>query len=214
MTVPPAAARMRRISSVTANFNGLQGLALVPVALWLPAFGAVLVAAPDATQWATLALIPVFGTMALITRHYHHRFGRVRTGGAAVRILVPALGLAVFVATMIPVNLLTLSGSPIWPQGLQAALVLATMVLLPPLLRRRTADFAISRHWQVMCALFVLAALVPVGLLTGGAHPLNASLELAQAALMWSLGACFLIGGLLDHRLLVRSLGSPPAGDR
>ncbi|MQA95049.1 MAG: hypothetical protein GEV11_10525 [Streptosporangiales bacterium] len=212
MSAPPTAEQIRRMCAVTAIFNGLRGLMLLPAGLWLLAYGACFLFAPAARDWALAALIIMVGAMAAITRHYRGRFGQVRTGDTAVQWGAAVVALVLFMASGIPVNLLL--DSPIWPQGLQIVLIMAIMTQLPPLLRRRPADLALTRHWQVMCVLVGIAAVIPLGLLTGGAHPLNATDALGQGTMLAVLGVCYIAGGLLDHRVLVRSLTAPGAGDR
>lgn len=212
MTAPPTADRIRRMSAVTANFNGLRGLIVVPAGVWLLVAGAAYMFAPSAQDWILVSLVPAFAAMVLITRHYRQRFGQVRNGQSALQWGVGAFAIVLFMLSGIPVNLA--AGTPIWPYGLQAVLVMSFMVLLPPLLRGRPADLALSRHWQAMCVIVTVISLVPVGLVTGGPHPLNADYETGYGAMLLVLGVCYIVGGLLDHRLLVRTMATTSAGSR
>lgn len=223
MNVPPTTDEIRRMSAVAANYNALQGLTTVPVSLWMLAFGATILFAPAAADWVVMSLAVMVVASALIARSYRNRFGRVRQGGYAAQAAVVVAALLSFIVSAIVLNLLGwkagellgVKGSPIWSFGIQFALILVIAFYLAPKLRGRTADMSISRHWQVMCVLLVLISLVPVGLLTGGViHPLNATNEINMAASLWTMGACFLIGGLIDHRLLMRSLGAASAEEQ
>ncbi|PSL00020.1 hypothetical protein CLV63_102146 [Murinocardiopsis flavida] len=220
MHVSPTADQIRRMSAVAANYNGLQGLTMVPVSLWMFAYGAAVLFSPAAMLWVAAALVVVIGASVLIARAYRHRFGRVRQGGFAVHAATVITALVAFILAALVLNLIGWKagggqGNPIWPFGIQFALVIAIAFFLPPVLRGRTLDMSISRHWQVMCALLVLVSLVPLGLLTGGmVHPLNVTYEIGMASNFWTMGVCFLIGGLCDHRLLMNSLGAAPTGER
>ncbi|MGH8881431.1 MAG: hypothetical protein ACRD0P_29455, partial [Stackebrandtia sp.] len=212
MTASPSADRIRQMSAVAANFNGLRGLLVVPAGIWLLAMGASYVLAPGLQDWVLASVVLAFAAMVMITRRYRDRFGQVRNGQSAVQWAVGAAAIVMFMLSGIPVNLA--AGTPIWPYGLQAVLVMVFMVLLPPLIRGRGADLALSRHWQVMCAIVAAASLIPVGLLTGGPHPLNADYETGYGTMLMVLGVCYIVGGLLDHRLLVRTLAATSAGPR
>src|ERR687895_2894873 len=123
MTAPPAADRIRQMSAVTANFNGLRGLILVPAGLWLLVYGACFLLAPAAKDWALAAAVLPLAAMVVITRRYHARFGQVRDRQSVVHWGAGGIAIVLFMLSGIPVNLA--EESPIWPQGLQVVLVMA-----------------------------------------------------------------------------------------
>lgn len=199
-------ARMQRAAAVAANFNHLRGLIPLPMGVALLVVGALnldgkssLLALP-CLALALLAGIP-------ITRYYERNFGRVRTDDVVATTLVVVGAVTVFVALGLAVQYVLAQGGQIavWLTGLQVAVTMSVMSWIPVVVRGRWRDLTLVRHWCAICALVVVIALVPVGLWTGGGHPLN-SPDLAVTSLMWTFGAALVVGGALDHRLLVRTM--------
>ncbi|WP_152436889.1 hypothetical protein [Nocardiopsis xinjiangensis] len=213
MAPPQDTARLQRLPRVTANYNGLQGLVLVPMGILLLLSGAVTLAEPRNPLFVA-GLVPAFATMGLLALYYRRRFGRVRSGESGYQSAAAAMALTVFFLLSVPVNRLIHSpdapDTAVWLTGVQAALTLATVSVAGPLLRRRPGDLVLSRHWQILSLALLCAALVPVGLFVEGGHPLN-TVEHSWPGLAIAFGAALLIGGLSDHRLLVRSLAPSPA---
>ncbi|WP_017612828.1 hypothetical protein [Nocardiopsis salina] len=206
MATPPDTAQLERLSRVTANYNGLQGLVLVPMGVLLLVSGLVTIWSPHNPVFL-LGVVPTFIAMGLITRYYHRRFGRVRSGETGYQFVAAAAGLAVFFLLSVLLHILEVLGTTVWLGGVQVALTLATVSLVVPLLRRRLSDLTLSRHWQIMTGGLLCIALVPVGLFVEGGHPLN-TVELSWPGVVIAFGLPLIVGGVLDHRLLVRSLGA------
>ncbi|GAA4906457.1 MULTISPECIES: hypothetical protein [Nocardiopsidaceae] len=205
MASDPGSARMQQAVAVAANFNSLRGLILLPMG------GALIVAGTLNLAGFSLVTLP-FLALALvaqvpITRYYQRNFGRVRSDDMAAKTLAVIAALAVFTAVGIALKYTqALDGqNAVWLTGLQAAATMSVMSWIPSAVRGRWRDLRLIRHWCAICAVLAACALVPVGLWTGGDHPLNRS-DLATASLSWVFGAAFLVGGVLDHRSLARTM--------
>lgn len=206
--------RLRHLSSITANYRGLQGLAALPIIVW-----AGIEVVGGLTGWRTvefqLIALPLAITAAfLIGRAYTRRFGQVRAKNPAATWAAGITALAAFLGAGLLANRTGALESPVWVGGLQAALFFAVLTFLPPLLTGRFHDLRVMWHRPAMIAGLVLLSLVPLGIATGGAHPLNLPVETARLSLLSVLALSLLIGGLLDHRLLTRALGRGSDGPR
>lgn len=210
MSAQPDVEEMRRLSAVVANYNGLRGLILVPIAVWMLIAGALHLIEGGGSLLSLPLLVLAFVATGLVARYYRRHYGQVRTREFATHLVVAVVALGVFLATHVATNVVDAVYGPgwwsvMWIPGLQMALLLSCMTWLPTLVVGNRADWKLTRHWQVLCAVVAALSLLPLGLLTGGVHPLDAS-GVPDPAFVWTLGACFLVGGLLDHRTLRRSL--------
>lgn len=199
-------ARMDRMMAVTSQFNGLRGLMVVPVGIALAVSGAGHFA--GLSEW-TLPVLAL-GLLAMIptSAYYRRRYGSVRRSSAVEGTVLVAVVLALFIGFGIGVTLLDLQDGPLWLAGVQIGLVLVVVGLYGCAARRKWRDARITRHYAVMGAVLTAAGLFPLGLFTGGTHPLNASDGLQNGSPVFALGICFIIGGLLDHRTLDRALAA------
>jgi hypothetical protein len=213
MATAPDTAQLQQLTRVTANYQGLQGLVYLPVGALL-LIGGLAAFVGSGEPFVLLGVVPALIAMGLITHYYHRRFGRVRSGEVGYQIAAAMAGLAVYLLLIVPINrLIHVPGAPdvpIWLTGVQVSLFLATMFLVGPLLRRRPGDLVLARHWWVTIGVLLCAALLPVGLLMEGGHPLNTA-EFAWPGTAIAIGVPFIVGGILDHRLLVRTLSSSRA---
>lgn len=206
--------RLRHLSTITANYRGLRGLVALPIIAW-----AAIDVVGGFTGWRTaelrlLALPLAIAAAYLIGRAYIRRFGQVRAKNPAVTWTAAITALIAFLGAGLLAGRTGALESPVWVGGLQAALFFAVLAFLPPLLTGRFHDLRVMWHWPAMVAGLVLSSLVPLGIATGGPHPLNLPVETAGFGLLSAFALCLLIGGLLDHRLLAKALGHGSDGPR
>jgi hypothetical protein len=205
-----ATADLARIRYVTTHYGGLQGLRLVPLGVVL------LLATPLYAGWhfaqsgplLALWLLPLVvgvGLQWLVGAYYTRTFGRVH-----------------------PIHRTTRGwrASPLYWLVLLAALVLADHIRSPRLmlvvfcllgmasaglLLHRGGSLRLRVHWVVLTTL-VAAVNVPLVILL----PLLRSDPWTDYTLfaLWvaSASLCLIVGGLLDHRVLLRALRPLPEG--
>jgi uncharacterized membrane protein len=140
----------------------------------------------------------------LVRRYYRRRFGHVQALFKPERISVYALLPFGFVILSMTGGVLTAQAGwidgPLGAGGLVFALLF--VLLACPRWRMRA-------HYLVAAAAVGLASLLPLGtLLPSGVHPLSYA---ATDTLLVTFAAVLCVGGLLDHRTLVRTL--PPVTD-
>jgi hypothetical protein len=184
----------QRIEFVTRNFDSLKGLYAVPfglLALTLAAARSGLIALRGG-QWESAAIAAaLLLSLGGAKLYYDRRFGRAvpRPSDAAYHVeLVVFRGIAIS-ALFVP--LATRTGG--WLSLAAPFLALAlTVAARPSALRFRS-------HWVVLAAL--VAATSPL---------LPADLTLSLALRLALVGGYFLVCGLLDHWLLVRTLAPLP----
>jgi hypothetical protein len=198
---------LTQIRFVTANYPQLQGLRLVPFGI------ALLLATPLYAGWhftqsgilLALWLVPVaVGCVLwwLVGQSYTRTFGQVQplsrpTAPWHERAIVWGLLLAgLFLGQQV-------SSARLW-------LALMTLALLASVLfsLRRSASLSLRRHWLIISTVLAtinLALLLPLPLLQPDAWPTRTLFAIWVA----SIGLGMLLGGLLDHRLLLRTLGAP-----
>jgi hypothetical protein len=151
---------------------------------------------PFRHAWAFLAAAAaIAAAYAAINRHYTERYGRV-TPSSGQQTKAAAVGLAgaavMFGATML------LRSRASWSLDLPVNAIPATFGLL--MLAYYAVVVGLRPHHVLTWGALVLAGLVPVW---DGADPSNVGLVLAGVAVM--------VNGVLDHLLLVRTLGPPPS---
>lgn len=200
---------LTRMRYITRNYGAMQGLRLVPWGV------AVLVATPlyggwhftQSGLWLALWLLPFavgLGLYGLVGVYYARTFGRVRP---AHRLTIGQRA-ALWVALVVVAFLL--------PRGVSPHLMLAVFsvaaVVATALQLWRTDGLPSRAHWVVLVALLAavnLPLLLPLPLLRPERWSAYTLLALWLAS--WSL--CLIVGGLLDHRLLVRTLAPAPEAE-
>lgn len=208
---------LERIRYVAANYGRLQGLRKVPLGLVILSLVALLLVALAwpveedlivPVGYAVLvlaAILAVFlGAFLLyfrISGYYERRYGLVRQRFSRVPLRRKALYWMMFVAV-------ALGGS------------LALLLLGAAMLAAYWPERRFRAHYVVMAALIVgigLAHMVCVVVyLTNGAWlwPVGEFAGLARNYAWTALGLYFLVGGVLDHQLLVRSMKDLPEEER
>jgi|1186.fasta_scaffold65962_2 hypothetical protein len=191
----------RKLESAVAAYPYLRGLFALPLALLCTA------AALGNWQWGPfrhdavfLAAVAAAGLLAAAINHYYNEnFGRVTPSGRAqVRA---AAASAAGVAVMVLGSLLLRSRAS-WSLDLPVNPVAAMFGLL--MLMYYGAVVGVRPHHAVVWGSLLVAGALPVWT---GADPSNVGLVMAAAAAV--------VNGLLDHRLLVRSLspGAPTTAE-
>lgn len=203
--------RLAQIRYVTANYSQLQGLRLVPLGV------ALLLATPLYAGWhfaqsgllLALWLLPLavgLGLHRLVGAYYARTVGRVQPArrpapGPPAR-LAHWLGWAVFVAVLVGGPRL---GSPRLTLIGFSVLVCAT--LLASLWQ--AGHLRPRLHWLLLAALLAgvnLLLLTPLPLL----RPDRWSDDTLFALWVGSVSLGLIVGGLLDHRLLMRAVTPIP----
>jgi hypothetical protein len=195
-----------RVRYVTRNFNGLQGLKLLPFGLFM-----ILIATRD-LGWTWLGTagdcsytLPLFLLMGIlymgIGRYYSRRFGTVRQKDMESQWLLGIALVAVFFGMVV----LEVAVKP--PFSLIGLLI--SLLLVYSGIR--------TRRWYYWLVGLVLALLNLLPLLAGTTWKTFAiSTEAAGTFGFWwntSLGMAFCLLGLMDHYRLVSALKPLPGGN-
>jgi len=173
----------------------LRGLLAVPLgALFLLISLGNLGWAPLQSPWAFLACLAGLAlAWAAINRYYNDHYGRVRAGHRPlVRYVVPW---TVFPAALI--------GGPLLQTWLQPPVSLVAALFAVAMLTWYALCVQLQAHHVVIWGGLLIVALVPVW----GSFADEISVALLP------IGAATIICGVMDHRALVRSFGSPRALD-
>ncbi|GAC1399908.1 MAG: hypothetical protein NVSMB65_17850 [Chloroflexota bacterium] len=196
-----------QIRYVTEHYRQLQGLRLVP-------FGAaLLLAAPlyggwHATQSGVLLalwLLPLavgIGLSTLVSAYYARTFGRVQH--VRRRLWTRRQEAALWVVLLGAIVATRPAGSP------RLLLAAFTVVVIGGLFftLRRSGGVRPRRHWAVLAGLLALVNL-PLLVLLPHAPWIDYTL---LGIWTGSLSVCLIVGGLLDHRLLMRTLTATSRG--
>jgi hypothetical protein len=197
MTTDPDFDRLRRLRAVTAGYRDYQGLNLVAPGLLLVSLGLLHGRGVE----PLFAAIPVAAALALLVRWYYRRrfgvvealAGRPRFPAHVVLLVMLCLG-AAFAATLVPPG-------PVGVGGLVFAAAIALCAF---------PHWRLRAHHLAVAAVLAVASLLPLGLWTPtGAHPLGFT---SMVVLTVVGGAAVCVAGLLDHRVLVRTLPAPAPG--
>ena len=185
--------QLATIRLVTENFRELQGLRLAgPGAVNTLAFSGWLLLAPDpeTLNWLPLVLCMIQGFLISgLNRYYESRFGVVEGGAWNLRVVFGA--------------------------GVIAALILA---LHRPSFGALFVPFAAVHLWSVVrdfphrsYHLIAAAGAFAAIAIAASSDPLGSDRSVALALLIHGLSA--IVPGLLDHRLLVRTMGRRAPAD-
>ncbi len=185
---------IRQLRFVTENYPNLQGLRLVPFALLFLA--KPLTSVLDSTLAFVIALALAFSLFFAIGEYYKRTFGRVqRRSRSRARdlVLILLFGAGFFAALWIDEKF----QPPFSTIGLLVALLFAGIHLRSRVKRR---------HYAVLALLFLMLSFLPmIGLLTTG-DLFGKGAPIGELV----LGLTYLLVGILDHLLLVRSLSPLP----
>lgn len=187
------AAALDRINAVTANFFFWQGLRWVPVGIALLVtawtYGA---SSPVPKSWQSplliVAMIAAFALSAVIGRWYARSFGRVRGIPGQHARRTRTKWLVVYPALLVALIIDGVAKPPVLVSGIAFAAAIEAY-------RRSTGGG--RAHYIIASVVFAALTFAPtLSLATPGAAAIN--------LLIGVLGATYTIGGLLDHRELMR----------
>ncbi len=191
---------LERVRTITRNYAELQGLRMVAFGLWFILFAVGALGRHGDMTYAFPALLVVLALYWAIGEYYHRTWGRVapRRGPRdwAIMCISAAVVLAAWVLTSLIQDRYHL------PLSL-FGLVLAALQLLYWWWEGRFRS-----HYLWISGILVLVSLLP---LTGVQFPPSAPYNMIDKYNIDSLsvtilGIDFILGGLFDHLLLVRSL--------
>lgn len=219
--------QLQRIQFVTTYYDWLQGLRFVPFGLVTLGFAAWL-ALPDpegvvdakgrvmAGQLVMLAaMLLATGLHALLGAYYRRRFGVVRRSATTHQRMQKALGMSVVVGLVVGLFAATLH------KGFQV-----TEIPLSGFLFLSAASLVWYWHWSgrfarhylgvaagfaVLAALHALDANPVYALLR--MLPFTSDIRAAPVTLVGTWGLAVIIMGVMDHRLLARTLGHEPEAE-
>ena len=195
--------RLRRIHDVTDNFFFWQGLRWIPLGVAL--LGTAVTLSPGVPIPAPLRswiLLPFFGlalwlSSSVLGRYYARHFGRVRADPSRHALRMSVKWLVVYPAVILALLVDIKFRPPIVISGIAFALAIEAY-------RQSTGG---GRGHYTIAAIGLLAfSLLPLlGALPPGKVALN--------ALIGIVGLTYIVGGVLDHRELVRVLGPLRQGE-
>lgn len=189
--------RLRQIEAVTDNFFFWQGLRWIPLgaALFLTATamlpGSPLPRAVRNWFWVPLFAVAYWLSMSVLGRFYASRFGRVRSDPSRHRLRTSIKWAVVYPAIVVAMVV----DAKVAPPILLSAVAFGAAI---EAYRQSTGGGRL--HYIVASIALVGFAFLPMlGMLDPGKR--------AFAPLIAALGLIYVVGGLLDHRELVRVLG-------
>jgi flagellar biosynthesis protein FliQ len=215
--------QLQRIQFVTTYYGWLQGLRFVPFGLVQLAFAAWLALPPpegtDAQGRYGVGLLVMQGAMllatglyALVGVYYRRRFGDVRVSASTRQRMHRALGVSVVVGLVAGLLVAFIRKSTqLTEPPLSAILVLSALSLV----WYWHWSGRVARHYLGVAAGFALLALLhaveanPVYALLR-ALPFTTDTRAGGVTLAGSWGLAVVAMGVLDHRLLARTLGNEP----
>lgn len=177
---------------ITRNFDALQGLKMVPFGLFFLAMGAGWLGEQGDLSLSLPAFVLTLLVSWLISRYYTRIFGRVNSERSNLvnNFLLPlAVILILWVAAAIDYSMRL----PVSVFGLTLAIILFFWWWLQ---EQRTRI-----HYAIMASLIVLISLAPLAGIGEGwliIQPPGTVFHLL-------VGAIFVLGGILDHLILVKS---------
>ena len=188
--------RLRQIHDVTDNFFFWQGLRWIPMGAAMLAFATV--SSPDVPipavlrQWIGLPLfaIALWLSTAVLGRYYAHRFGRVRADAARHAVRTSVKWLVVYPVIVVAIFVDAKLRPPVVVSALAFAIAIEAY-------RQSTGG---GRHHYVIAAIGLVAfSILPIfDVLPAGKYSLT--------PLIGIIGLIYIVGGVLDHRELVRVL--------
>jgi hypothetical protein len=187
------------LETAAAKYSYLRGLLAIPLGLLfiLAALGNWQVG-PLRHAWTFLVVALAIGAACLpIARYYNEHYGRLSP--STRQEVRGAVAVAAALATIIGVSLLLRSRAD-WSLDLPVNAVAVSFALV--MLISYAIGTGVQPHHAIIWGALLVAGAVPVWT---GPDPSNIGLLLAGVAVM--------VNGVLDHRLFVRTFGSPRSLD-
>jgi hypothetical protein len=189
----------KQLQSAAASYTYFKGLFAIPGGLL------AIVAALGNWEWGPLrhtwvflaAVLVLAATCVPIARYYDEHYGRATL---STRLQARAAVVVVLGAPLVFGTSTLLRSRADWSLDLPVNPTAASLALL--MLASYAAGGVLRRHHVIVFGALLVAGLLPVW---NGADPSNVGLFLA--------GIAFIVTGILDHRLLVRTFG-PASGLR
>ncbi|WP_375770618.1 hypothetical protein NR798_06895 [Archangium gephyra] len=216
---------LQRIQFVTTYYPWLQGLRFVPFGVVQLAFAAWL-ALPqpegvDAKARLALGLLTLLGGQLLATglyawvgRYYRQRFGEVQLTATTRQRMQRALVVSLGVGLLVGLLTALIRGSGLTPAG-EVPLSWFLVVSALGMVWYWHWSGRVARHYLGVAAGFALLAVLhaveanPVYALLR-TLPFTSDTRGAAVTLAGTWGVAVLVMGVMDHRLLVRTLGHAP----
>jgi len=196
--------RLRRIRDVTDNFFFWQGLRWIPLGVamlgYATAFSPRVPIPPALRLWLGLPTfaVAIWLSSSVLGRYYSRHFGRVQSEPSRHVVRTAVKWLVVYPAIVVAFVVDTTLGPPVAVSALAFAIAIEAY-------RQSTGG---GRVHYILASLGLVAfAILPlVGILTPGKPVL--------ASLIGVVGFIYIVGGVLDHRELVRILTPIPEEPR
>jgi hypothetical protein len=216
---------LQRIQFVTTYYPWLQGLRFVPFGLVQLGFAAWL-ALPepegvDAKGRLGVGLLVLMvgqllatGLYALVGRYYRQRFGEVQVSITTRQRMQRAIGVSMVVGLVVGLLTALIRGSGRLPSG-EVPLAWFLVVSALGVVWYWHWSGRVARHYLGVAAGFALLAVLhaldanPVYALLR-ALPFTSDTRGAAVTLVGTWGVAVLVMGVMDHQLLVRTLGNEP----
>lgn len=193
----------RRIQYVTANYGELQGLRLVPLGLFFftQAAGKAGIepwtAVTVPTSWAQTAVCaPALLLFVAIGIYYRRTFGNVSPPPASARSVLS--GIVIFGSYVLGVTLDLIGWRNDWPPVSLLALLFGLRISTAHLVR----DGRAQMHYVLLGGMLAGTSLLPLAAGVGLDDPIFGS---GGAISTIVLGLLCIVGGVLDHLMLVRT---------
>lgn len=199
---------IRGIRTLTRSYQALQGLRKAPIGLLLLLGGVLTPVAEWSQAWDRihnlLVLVPILALYWLIDRYYRREYGyvqysRVEVLGNTKLILKGAASVIGALGGIVAALWVDLFVSPL--VSVTGMFVAACLLLSCVLGWRETGRFGV--HYAVMAVLLAATSLLPMA----GLVPTEGYVTTVLPPV---LGTILLIGGILDHMTLRRSLPLMP----
>jgi multisubunit Na+/H+ antiporter MnhG subunit len=184
-----------QLESAAANYSYLRGLFFIPLGmLFILAALANWEWGPLRHTWVFFAGVTVVGAICLLlNRYYNDNYGRLHPSTSQQRrgAVAVVIGLAIILGGS---SLLRSEAS--WSLDLPVNAMAVTFALI--MLLSYGVGVGVKTHHAIIWGALFVAGALPVW---NGADPSNIGLFMAGVAVM--------VSGVFDHRLFVRTFGSP-----
>lgn len=201
MAVPHDIGRLERIRHVTAHYLDYQGLYMLLLGL----FALNLLLLRTGSPVPLMIGVPVIVALGLGVRaYYHRRFGRVRPTIVPARLSGYVLVCVAFLVLPAAVAATSARVGATGEYVGAGGLVFAALFLV-----LASTNWRLKAHYLLAAIVIGAASLLPLGpLMPSGLHPFGFG---SVGVLLVVFAAVAVVGGLIDHRTLVRAL--PPVTD-
>ncbi len=209
---------LRRIQFVTRFFPYLQGLRLLPIGLgllvlaawaaWRGSPGAVTLLRPERLPVLLLGALPILGLYGLLGIYYRNTYGMVRQPWTTRRRVLRAMLTVSLLGMVMGILERSSAGTPA-PMGLFLGLLGLSFTWCWV-----RSSFVAHHYFVTGVAVMIFAPAHPLGYPPVGALlqtlPFTSDAHCPEVTLFSTWGMALIMLGLLDHRMLVRSMRPIP----